>query len=256
VTDPQSIAAGLVRAERTRTPVVPFTHANPFLSLDTAYLAQRLFVQHRLDQGERLVGAKLGLTSKVKRQALGINEPMFGRLTSRMVAPHGEPLSLAGYIKPRAEPEIAFLIGKPISGDEPLGEVLRGIDAVLPAIEIVDSRYSAPFRLADSVADNGGAASIVLGTGWRSPGDLVDLSVLGCVFRHHDGIDTAAGGAVMGHPVAAIQWLARALSRRGEALEVGSIVLSGGLTASVLLRPNTTITAEFDGLGAVDLRCN
>jgi 2-keto-4-pentenoate hydratase len=129
--------------------------------------------------------------------------------------------------------------------------VLDAVEAVLPAIDVVDTRYSGPFRLPDSIADNAGAARIVLGTVGRRPADLVDLSVLGCVFRHRGGIDTAAGGAVMGHPAAAIVWLARALATRGQQLQEGAIVMTGGLTASVRLRPGETVTAEFDGLGSV-----
>ena len=255
MTDPQLIAAALIKAETERTPIVPFTRTNPFLGVETAYQAQALFVAHRVQAGERVVGVKLGLTSKVKRLTLGIHEPVYGRLTTGMVVPFGEPLPLAGLINPRAEPEIAFLFARSLGAHVTVTEVLGAIEAVLPAIEIVDSRYSESFRLPDSVADNAGAARIVLGPLGRKPRDLVDLSVLGCVFRHRGGIDTAAGGAVMGHPAKAIVWLASALAGRGEQLREGEIVLSGGLTASVRLRPGVTVTAEFDGLDPVGVCC-
>lgn len=249
------IADALLRAQRDRTLIPPFTRKLPFLRVDTAYDAQWLVVEHRLAAGERVVGMKLGLTSRVRRQALGIHEPVFGRLTSGMVVPPGEPLVLDALIHPRAEPEIAFRIGERIEAPTTITQVLAATEAVHPAIEVVDSRYSEPFRLPDSVADNAGAARIVVGARGRPPGELVDLSVLGCVFSGRGAFDTAAGGAVMGHPAAALVWLAEALAARGECIEPGSIVLSGGLTASVPLESGGVVTAEFDGLGPIEVRC-
>ena len=253
--DPHTMAAALIRAERDRTPLTPFTHTNPFLSIETAYQTQSLVVQHRMRAGEKLVGIKLGLTSKVKRHALGIHEPVYGRLTTGMVAPIGEPLVLAPLISPRAEPELAFQFGRSVGPDPTTADVLNAVELVIPAIEVMDTRYAGSFRLPDSVSDNAGAARIILGADGRSPAELGDLSVLGCVFRHRDGIETAAGGAVMGHPAAAVVWLARALASRGEQLEKGAIVMTGGLTASVRLRPGETVTAEFDQLGTIGVWC-
>jgi 2-keto-4-pentenoate hydratase len=172
-----------------------------------------------------------------------------------MVVPHGEALALDTLIHPRAEPEIAFLIGERIEAPITIARVLAATAAVFPAIEVVDSRYSEPFRLPDSVADNAGAARVVVGARGRPPGALVDLSVLGCVFRCRGAIDTAAGGAVMGHPAAALVWLAEALAPRGGCIEPGSIVLSGGLTASVPLQARGVVIAEFDGLGSIGVHC-
>ena len=125
---------------------------------------------------------------------------------------------------------------------------------MFPAIEVVDSRYAEPFRLPDSVADNAGAARVVLGAAGRRPAELPELPLLGCVFCSPGGFDTAAGGAAMGDPAAAVAWLAGALAARGERIEAGSIVLTGGLTASVAAAPGDRVTAEFDGLGSVEVR--
>jgi 2-keto-4-pentenoate hydratase len=255
VTDPRTIADVLIAAERNRTPVAPFTRKLPFLTVHDAYKAQELFVEHRLAAGEHVVGAKLGLTSAVKRKTLGIHEPVFGRLTSGMVLPPGEPVRLRELIHPRAEPEIAFVVAEPIKAPTTVAAVLAATEAVVPAVEVVDSRYAEPFRLPDSVADNAGAARVVLGPSGRRPAELVDLAVLGCVFQGPGGINTAAGGAVMGHPAAALVWLADALAARGECIEAGSIVLSGGLTASVPLTAGVVVTAEFDGLGSIEVHC-
>jgi 2-oxo-3-hexenedioate decarboxylase len=254
VTDARRIADALVTAERTRTPIRPFTRAHPFLDAAVAYRAQWLFVQHRLDDGETVVGAKLGLTSKVKQHVLGIHEPLYGWLTSGMVLPPGEPLPVDQLIRPRAEPEIAFLIGERLEPPATVAGVLAATRAVVPAIEVLDSRYCEPFRLPDSVADNAGAARIVLGSSAVRPADVPDLAVVGCVFRSGGAVvGTAAGGAVMGHPAAAVAWLVNTLAAQGRRLAPGSVVLSGGLTAPVALPAGHGVSAEFDGLGRVDV---
>lgn len=252
MTDARAIADDLIEAERTRTPIVPFTRRHPYLDVDTAYKAQSLFVDHHLDGGETLVGAKLGMTTRVKREALGIHEPLYGWLTSGMLALPGEPLPLDRLIAPRAEPEIAFLIGTGLEAPATAARVLAATDAVVPAIEIVDSRYRERFRLPDSVADNAGAARVVLGSQARRPSELEDLRLVGCVFRSRGEIvGTAAGGAVMGNPAAAVAWLVNTLAARGTSLPAGSVVLSGGLTGSMPLTRRGVLSAEFDGLGSV-----
>jgi 2-oxo-3-hexenedioate decarboxylase len=255
VNAPRAMADALIAAEQDRRPIVPFTQAQPFLRATAAYEAQSLFVGHRLQAGEQLIGAKLGMTSRAKRDALGIREPVYGRLTSGMVLPFGETLRLDRLIHPVAEPEIAFLLGRPITRITTLAEVMTATEAVFPALEVVDSRYCERFRLPDSVADNAGAARVVLGASGRRPADLVDLHVLGCLFRWPGGCATAAGGAVMGHPAAAVAWLANTLASQGEQLDAGTIVLSGALTAAVPLQAGSVLTAEFDGLGTVGVQC-
>ncbi len=252
--DPRSIADRLIEAERTRTTIEPFTRANPFLGVPAAYAAQAMFYGARVAAGERVVGMKLGLTSRVKQLAIGIDSPVYGHLTDGMIVPFGEPVRLAELISPRVEPELAFLMGGPVGEHVGLSEVLNAVEAVLPALEVVDSRYGAPIRLVDSVADNAGAARVVLGTTARSPRELTDLPLLGCVFRHSRGVDTAAGGAVMGHPAAAIGWLAARLAEQGKRIEPGQVILSGGLTSSIPLRKDMIARAEFDGLGSVQVR--
>ena len=253
--DPRSMADALIAAERERKAIAPFTDADPGLDAETGYRAQRLVVQHRLDRGERLIGAKLGLTSRVKQEAMGVHEPLYGWLTSGMAHPYGEPLPLGELIHPRAEPEIAFLIGREIRAPATITSVLEGTEAVLAAVEVLDSRYQDfRFRLPDVVADNASGSRIVLGPCARRPGDLCDLRLLGCVLRvQGDVVATAAGGAVMGHPAAAVAWLVNRLSPEDWRLEPGALVLSGGLTAPVPMGPGSVVSAEFDGLGTVDV---
>ena len=250
--DARTMADQLIEAERSRTPITPFTHAYPFLDDETAYKAQWHVVEHRLAGGEELAGAKLGLTSRVKRDALGIQEPLYGWLTTAMLAGYGERLPVDELIHPRAEPELAFLIGDGLEPPATIASILAATEAVVAAVEVMDSRYASRFRFADSVADNAGAARVVLGSVARRPADLVDLKLIGCVFRSRgELVGTAAAGAAMGHPAAAVAWLVNTLGRRGHYLRAGTVVLSGGLTASAPLRPGAVLSAEFDGLGSV-----
>ncbi len=249
------IADALAIAERERKPLAPFTDAHPDLDVDTAYSAQRIAVLQRLDAGEKLVGFKLGLSSRAKQQAMGVAEPLFGRVTSGMVANYGESVDVARLIAPRAEPEIAFLLAREVAGPAAtVTSVLAATEALFGAIDVLDSRYlDYRFRLADVVADNASAGRFLLGPQARSPSQLVDLGLLGCVLRVNGGVvATAAGAAAMGHPAAAVAWLANRLAERGETVPAGALVFSGGLTAPIPLRPGVAVSAEFDGLGQLE----
>ena len=182
--DARSIADALIAAERERKAIAPFTDAAPGLDAGTGYQAQRMVVQHRLDGGERIIGAKLGLTSRAKQEAMGVHEPLYGWLTSGMVLPYGEPLPLAELIHPRVEPEIAFLLGQELAPPATITSVLAATEAVFAAVEVLDSRYEDfRFRLPDVIADNASGSRIVLGPQARPVGDLCDLRLLGCVLR-------------------------------------------------------------------------
>jgi 2-oxo-3-hexenedioate decarboxylase len=254
VIDPADIAAQLVVAERERKTIPPFTDVHPDLDVDTAYRAQQAFVQAKLDAGERLVGAKLGLTSKVKQRAMGVDAPLYGRVTSGMLAPFGEPVDLTRFIHPRVEPEIAFLLARDVEAPATVTSVLSATETVFAALDVLDSRYdNFRFTLPDVIADNASAAAFLLGPRARKPAELEDLRLLGSVLRvNGEVVATAAGAAVMGHPAASVAWLANQLGGRGEGLRAGWLVFSGGLTAPVPLAAGVAVTAEFDGLGTIE----
>jgi 2-oxo-3-hexenedioate decarboxylase len=225
------------------------------LDLDTAYAAQWAGVQARLEAGERLVGAKLGLTSRAKQRVMSVDAPLYGFVTSGMLAPFGEPVRLADYIHPRVEPEIAFLLARDISAPATVTSVLAATEAVFAAVDVLDSRYeNFRFTLPDVVADNASAGAFILGPRAVPPRDLPDLHLLGCVLRV-DGevVDTAAGAAVLGHPAASVAWLANQLGARKQHLQAGWLVFSGGLTEPVPLRPGVAVTTEIAGLGAIEV---
>ena len=253
--DASKIAAELATAERERRHRAPFTDEDPELDLGTAYAAQWAGVQAKLDAGERLVGAKLGLTSRAKQQVMNVDAPLYGFVTSGMLAPYGEPVDLSSLIHPRVEPEIAFLLGRDVEAPATVATVLAATDAVFAAIDVLDSRYeNFRFKLPDVVADNASAALFLTGPQALRPAELPDLGLVGCVLRVNGDVHTtAAGAAVMGHPAASVAWLANQLAARKQRLQAGWLVFSGGLTEPVPLEPGVSVTAEFDGLGSVEV---
>lgn len=252
---PKEVAADLVVAERERKQIAPFTDAHPDFDVQAGYAAQRHVVQTKVDAGDVIVGAKLGLTSRAKQDAMGVADPLYGWVTASMLAPYGVPIDLGSLIQPRVEPELAFLLGTDLSAPATVTSVLAATEAVFAAIDVLDSRYADyRFALPDVVADNCSAGRFLCGPTVCAPGRLVELRLTGCVLRV-DGevVATAAGAAVMGHPAASVAWLANQLAARGESLRAGWLVFSGGLTAPVPLRAGHAVTAEFDGLGAVEV---
>jgi 2-oxo-3-hexenedioate decarboxylase len=249
------IAKALASAEGDRRELRPFTDDDPDLDETTAYDAQWAGVQARLNAGERLAGAKLGLTSRVKQQVMNVDQPLYGWVTGGMLLPHGEQVRLERFIHPRVEPEIAFLLGRDLETPATVTSVLAATEAVLAAVDVLDSRYADfRFRLPDVIADNASAAAFLLGPRAVPPEDLVDLSLIGCVLRvGGDVVATAAGAATMGHPAAAVAWLANRLEPRGQRLTAGMLVFSGGLTEPVPLQAGVSVTAELDGLGSIDV---
>jgi 2-oxo-3-hexenedioate decarboxylase len=251
------IATALIGAQRARAPLAePFTARGELDDTQTAYDVQDAVVADRTARGARVIGAKLGLTSAAKQQQMNVDKPLYGWLTSDMLIPSGEAADLDAFIHPRAEPEIAFLLGEELAGTATIASVLAATELVFSAIEIIDSRYDA-FRFGhlDVVADNASAAGVVIGSRPRPPADAGDLRLCGCVLRLNGRVAaTAAGAAALGHPAAPVAWLSQELHRRGRTLPAGSLVLSGALTEAVPLVAGTTVTAEFDGLGTASVR--
>ena len=253
--DAQGIADILITAERERKGIAQISDDHPDVDVATAYRAQQAFVQSKLDAGETFVGYKLGLTSRNKQQAMGLDAPLYGRVTSGMISTYGDPVRFDRFIHPRVESEIAFLLARDVEPPATVTSVLAATDVVFGAVDVLDSRYeSFQFTLTDVVADNASAGAFYLGPVARRPDDLVDLRLLGCVVRVDGEVAmTAAGAAVMGHPAASVAWLANQLAAEGEGLRAGQLIFSGGVTAPVPVVPGGSVTFEFDGLGAIEV---
>ncbi|WP_037318169.1 2-keto-4-pentenoate hydratase [Amycolatopsis orientalis] len=231
----------------------PLTDSWPALDVDTAYAIQDEALRLRRERGETVVGIKLGLTSRAKQRRMGIDSPLLAWLTDAMVLPAGVPVP--SLIHPRAEPELVFVLGKRLAGPGvTAATAMAAVHRVHGGVEIIDSRYrDYRFTLPDAVADNGSSAYFTLGPVGVAPSDL-DLS-LEAALLEVDGaiVDTATGAAVQGHPAEALALAANVLGARGLALEPGWIVLTGGMTDAVELRPGSRVAAHFSHLGSITL---
>lgn len=236
-------------AAATAREIPQITDTHP-LNVDEAYAVQSLSVQRRLARGERLVGYKMGLTSRAKMQQVGVSEVIWGRLTDAMRVEEGGAVSLARYVHPRVEPEIAFLMKAPLSGAVSNAEALAAVDAVAPALEIIDSRYrDFKFALPDVIADNSSSSGFVVGE-WRKPD--FDVGNIGIVLEA-DGrpVQVGSSAAILGHPIRSLVAAARLIARSGEGIKPGQIILAGGATAAHHLAPGMAVRGVFAGMGRV-----
>jgi len=248
------VAALLTAAAKTRTPCAPVREHLGATDIDAAYEVQHRLVAARTAAGARRVGAKIGLTARAVQQQFGVFQPDFGVLFADMVYAHTEPVPLGRFLQPRAEGEIAFVLGRDL--DLPgttVADVLRATDFVLPAIEIVDSRIAGwDLAITDTVADNASSGAVVLGTTpFRLDGR--DLARVGMTL-YHDGepVSFGAGHACLGSPVVAVAWLAREMEQRGQPLRAGDLVMSGALGPMVPVGGPGRYRLELDGLGDVE----
>jgi 2-oxo-3-hexenedioate decarboxylase len=242
------LARRLIEAVRTRTALDP---ADSGLSPEAAYAVQDEVIA---GLGGVVVAAKLGLTSRAKQQQMKVDEPAYGWLLAGSQIQPGEVLVRDSLIQPRVEPEIAFLTETELGGEGVSAvQVLAATAAILPAIDVLDSRYAGySFTLPDVIADNSSAARFVVGDPIPVAG--IDLRTVGCVFtKNGQLVATAAGAAVLDHPANAVAWFVRKLAERGRSLPAGSLVLSGALTAAVPVEPGDSITVEIDRIGTVAL---
>ncbi|MCC7040065.1 MAG: fumarylacetoacetate hydrolase family protein [Burkholderiales bacterium] len=221
--------------------------------LGVAYAVQQLTVQRRLVSGGRLVGRKIGLTSKDVQRQLGVDSPDFGALFADMAAADGEEIAWSRLMQPKAEAEIALVLERDLRHEKhTVADVISATAYVLPAIEVVASRIANwDIRLADTVADNASSGLFVLGTR-PVPLRKIDLPDCGMVLeRHGETVSVGSGAACLGNPLTAAIWLADVLLRMGTPLAAGDVVLTGALGPMVDVEPGDAFTARIEGLGAV-----
>jgi 2-oxo-3-hexenedioate decarboxylase len=220
------------------------------LQLDDAYRVQAASIERRLSRGDRRVGTKMGFTSRAKMLQTGVSDMIWGRLTMSMMIEEGGSISLADFIHPRVEPEVAFLMRKPLAGKVSSLEALDAVEAVACALDVIDSRYEAfKFSLSDVVADNASSSGFAVGP-WRRPD--TEISNLGMILSVN-GRPQAFGStaAILGHPLLALVAAARFVAGAGEKLEPGSIVMAGAATAAIALSQEQHISLEAEKLGRV-----
>lgn len=222
------------------------------LSLSDGYRIQRAGIHLRKLRGDRLVGMKMGLTSRAKMEQMGVHNPIYGHLTERMRLEDGGVLPHSQLCHPRVEPEVAFLLGKDLRGPVSPAEALLCVDGVCAALEIIDSRYrDFKFTLPDVVADNASSSYFVLGPCVKTHHEL-DLGNLGMVMEINGVVSqVGSSAAIYEHPARSLAALANLLAEQDEGVTAGSVVLAGGATAAVALHPRDRVQLRVDGLGSV-----
>lgn len=251
--DIDSVATELLACEAERRERVKFTDEWPELDVATGYAIQDETLRRRLERGEKLIGVKLGLTSRAKQRRMNVETPFVAWLTDAMILPAGDPVPQDRLIHPRIEPEIVFVMRDRLQGPGvTCAQAMAAVDYVLGGVEIIDSRYKDfKFTAGDVIADNASSGAFVTGGITLTP-DALDLATE-AVLMEVDGaiVDSATGAAVQGHPGEALALAANDLATRGLAIEAGWIVLTGGITDAVFAPPGSSIAAHFANLGSV-----
>jgi len=238
----------------SQTPIEALTEREPAITVENAYRIQEHMMARRLALGDRIVGKKIGLTSRVVQRALGVSEPDFGQLLASMVAT--ESVVASSLISPRIEGEVAFLLDRDLQGPGiTYADVVYATRYVMPCFEIVDSRIKNwKIKLQDTVADNASAGMFVLGDRVVEL-KSVDLSTCGMVLEKNGVLEcTGAGAAALGSPINCVVWLANALGRLGTTLRSGEIILSGSLAAMIPAAAGDCFQLSIGGIGSASIR--
>lgn len=250
------LAELLENAELQAHDVVKITDAHPEMDWDDAYAIQRGIRARQQARGVSMAGYKAGLTSHAKMEQMGVEEPVFGFITDVGEIPDGGTIDTATLIHPKVEAEIAFVLKDELTGPGcDIDAVLAATAYVVPALEVIDSRYKDfRFDLKSVIADNTSSARWISG-GEKVPVAGLDLPNLAIVMeKNGEVVEAATGAAVLGHPAQSVAMLANMLARRGESLPAGAFIMTGGATAAVAVAPGDTITVKYQALGTISVK--
>ncbi len=254
--DYKKVAADLFDAQENVYQIETISNFYPDMTVKDAYQIQLENIRKRKDRGEKVIGMKIGLTSRGMQKLLGVDEPDYGHLMDPMLLLEGEVCPVKRLLQPKVEGELAFCMKKTLKGPGvTIVDVYNSVDWVAPAIEIVDSRIKDwKIKLVDTIADNGSSAMLVLGSG-MTPIEKIDMRLIGMVLEKNGRIvNTGTGAEVWGNPAASVAWLANKLSEFDIALEEGNIILSGALTAAESACEGDVFTVSFHGMGSLTVR--
>jgi 2-oxo-hept-3-ene-1,7-dioate hydratase len=248
----RSAAQSLLRAERDRVPVPQLSRTYPHIEIEDAYRIQDLWAEQRIAGGARVVGHKIGLTSRAMQMASKMTEPDYGRILSDSLFNDGAQIPAGRFMKPRLEVELAFIMGEDLSGpDVRIYDVMRATEMIVPAVEIIDYRTEVPRAIADTIADNAAFGAIVVGGRPVRPFDI-DIRWVGATLSKNGIIEeSGVSAAVMGHPAAGIAWLVNKLHAVDAKVLKGQIVLAGSFTRPVDIASGDVIQVDYGPLGSL-----
>lgn len=245
----------LAEAEDSRVGIDPLTLTDPDITVNEAYHIQLENIKKKVNEGRKIVGKKIGLTSVAVQKMLGVSEPDYGHLLDSMAIENGGTILCETMLQPKVEGEIAFILKKDLIGPNvTVLDVLQATDYVVPALEIVDSRIQDwKIKLQDTVADNASSGYYVLG-GKPTNIEDIDLKLIGmALYQNGEVANTGVGAAALGNPAACVAWLANRLADYDISLKAGEVILSGALSGMIVAKRGDTFTARFAHLGQVSV---
>ncbi|OBI59936.1 2-keto-4-pentenoate hydratase [Mycolicibacterium fortuitum] len=249
------LAADLTQAERSRVPMAPLTDRYADIDVVDAYEIQLINIRQRVAEGARVIGHKVGLSSKAMQDMMGVDEPDYGHLLDEMEVFENVPVPSSKFLYPRVEVEVGFILADDLPGAGCTEEdVLAATAAFAPAIELIDTRITNwQIKLCDTIADNASSAGWVLGEARVSPKDIDICNIDAVLTNRGEVVAEGRSDAVLGNPVTAVAWLARKVESFGVRLKAGDIVLPGSCTRAIDAPPGSDFVADFAGLGSVRL---
>ncbi|BAP44108.1 2-oxo-hepta-3-ene-1,7-dioic acid hydratase [Pseudomonas sp. 21LCFQ02] len=258
----QQAAERLDQAERSREQVGQFSLQYPDISIEDAYAIQRAWVARKIRDGRKLVGHKIGLTSRAMQVSSNITEPDYGALLDDMFFDEGTDIPFNRFIVPRVEVELAFILGKPLKGPNvTIFDVLDATEWVVPALEIIDARIQqvdpqtqVTRKVFDTISDNAANAGVVMGGKPVRPTDIDLRRVPAVLYRNGVIEESGVSAAVLNHPAKGVAWLANKLAPYDVTLQAGQIILGGSFTRPVAARPGDTFHVDYDQLGSIACR--
>ncbi|WOE32215.1 MULTISPECIES: 2-oxo-hept-4-ene-1,7-dioate hydratase [unclassified Acinetobacter] len=258
----KALALQLDQAEKTRTQIRQFSLQYPQITIEDAYAIQKQWVTHKINAGRKLIGHKIGLTSRAMQVSSNITEPDYGALLDDMQFEEGSDIPFDRFIVPRVEVELAFILAKDLTGPHcTIFDVLDATDYIIPAVEIIDARLhnvdpetQITRKVFDTISDNAANAGIVLGGRPIKP-DQLDLRRISAILYRNGVIEeSGVSAAVLNNPVKGVAWLANKLHPHGVTLKAGQIILGGSFTRPVAARPGDTFHVDYDQLGSIAFR--
>lgn len=250
-----AIADELAEAERTRSTVPLLTARHPEMTVEDSYAVQNEWRRRGQAAGRRLVGRKIGLTSKVMQVATGITEPDYGAIFDDMVYESGAVLEHAQFSNVRIEVELAFVLGADLAGQVTMFDVLRATEYVVPALEILSSRIEMDGRtIVDTISDNAAMGAMVYGGNPVRPHEVDLRWVSALLYRNETIEESGVAAAVLNHPATSVAWLAGKLASHGDRLSAGDIILAGSFTRPMWVHPGDTVLADYHDLGSISCR--
>lgn len=255
-TEIEQLATYCEDAELKAYEITKVTDQYPHMTYEDAFDVQWEVRKRKEARGHKIVGMKMGLTSWAKMAQMGVEQPCYGYLADYFSVPEGGEIKMDELIHPKIEAEIAFVIKAPLKGPGVhIGDVMRATDFIIPAVEVIDSRYKDfKFDLKSVIADNSSSTRFITG-GRMARLEDVDVTTLGVVMEiNGEVVATGAGAAVLGHPAASVAMLANMLGERGEEIPAGTFIMTGGITAAVTVNRGDSITVRYQNLGSISAK--